>query len=85
MMLSKKRKLIGWISVLLCSVFLSSCVHIVVQEITVKTKFSKKYNCPRKKVHFVENDSDNIGDVYKLVGCGVTAVYNGTQEVYSQK
>ena len=81
----KKKTLLIWISAGLLSVFLSSCVHIVVQEITVKSKFAKKYNCPRREIEVVESDANSRGDVYKLVGCGVTAVYNGTKEVYAQK
>ena len=85
MAVSRKRKVLGWVSALLFPLFLSSCVHIVVQEITVKSKFAKKYDCPRKKITIVEDDSNSTGDVYKLVGCGVTAVYNGTKEIYSHK
>ncbi|MCP4600267.1 MAG: hypothetical protein GY847_07005 [Proteobacteria bacterium] len=70
---------------MLLTVFLSSCFHIVVQEIAVKTKFSKKYNCPKNKITFVEDDLNSRGDAYKLVGCGVTAVYKGSEEIYSQK
>ena len=69
----------------LCAVLLCSCVHLVVQEITVKSKFAKKYNCPRREITIAESDVNSGGDVYTLRGCGVTAVYNGTKEVYAQK
>lgn len=80
-----KRLLLGWTGTLFFSLFLSSCVHLVVQEITVKSKFAKKYNCPRKQITIVEDAVNSSGEVYKLVGCGVTAVYNGTKEIYVEQ
>lgn len=85
MVVSRKKKVVGWVGALLFPLFLSSCVHLVVQEITVKSKFAKKYDCPRKKITIVEDDANSAGDVYKLVGCGVTALYNGTKEIDSHK
>ena len=82
---TKKRKLMALVSGILCCLFLSSCIHVVVHEITVKSKFAKKYDCPRKKIKVIEDDTGNRGDTRKLVGCGVTAVYKGSEEIYSQK
>ncbi len=85
MVISKKRKAIVLAGAVLFSVFFSSCFHIVAQEITVKSKFKKKYNCPKKEITIVEDDSNSGGDTHKLVGCGVTAIYKGSKEIYSQK
>ena len=63
--------------------FLASCFHVVTQEITVKSKFAKKYDCPRKNVKIVDGEIGGRGDNYKVVGCGVSAVYKGTKEIYS--
>ena len=64
---------------ILSALFLSSCFHAM-QETTCKTKFKKKYNCPFKDIHIVEDELD-LGDRIKLRGCGKTVTYDGTKEI----
>jgi hypothetical protein len=66
-------------AVLLCALFIASCLHTV-QETTCKSKFKKKYHCPFKKITIVEDELD-MGDAIKLRGCGKTVTYEGTKEV----
>ena len=67
------------VTVVLCTLFLSSCIHSV-QETTCKIKFKKKYDCPLKKIEIVE-DEIVVGDYIRLRGCGKTVTYEGTKEV----
>ena len=78
----KMMKVAVFVIAMLLNILATSCFHDVVQEITVKSKFSKKYNCPRKEITIVEDELHGGGDTRKLVGCGVTAVYKGSEEIY---
>jgi len=64
---------------------LSSCFHVLIQQNVAKGKFKKKHNCPFKEITIVEDDFHSQKDTFKLVGCGVTAYYKGTDELLSQK
>ena len=64
---------------ILISLVCCACLHAM-QETTCKTKFKKKYNCPFKEIHMVDDELD-MGDRLKLRGCGKTVTYEGTEEI----
>jgi hypothetical protein len=69
------------VAALWMAVCLTSCAYVLVQQNVAKGKFKKKYNCKYKNIELNEENLESQKDSFILMGCGVTAHYEGTEEI----